>query len=59
MQFNLALLATAFIGMALASPTACGSNLKVRADQSANQSLVLSVNGGVFSFFPPDGSRFY
>jgi hypothetical protein len=46
MRFNLALIATTFLGMTLASPTACGSNLKVRADQSVNTALVLTVNGG-------------
>jgi hypothetical protein len=47
MRFNLALITTTLLGMTLASPTACGSNLKVRADQSANNTAVLlTVNGG-------------
>jgi hypothetical protein len=47
MRFNLALITTTLFGMTLASPTACGSNLKVLADRSANNAtLVLNVNGG-------------
>ena len=45
MQFNIALIATALLSTsALASPT-CGSQLKARAEQTANTALVLSVNG--------------
>ncbi|KAE9363146.1 hypothetical protein N431DRAFT_475317 [Stipitochalara longipes BDJ] len=52
MRFNLALIATALLGVTLASPTACGSHLKVRADQSANTALVLTVNGSLSSSPP-------